>query len=281
MSNIIQEMGIKTLEHVTLRAIEDDVFGRREVEKGEPILFFEEIQIAQLTENAKLVAARGGFMNQPRIVWEDRQNTIFSFQNGTLNQVSLNLLLEGDLLDKDGGQLIPFAQKIETDDSGIAALAYEPVILPDHKMFVFFYAADNIQAKVPAADYQISVDNNGNVKIIFNSEKPQYANTIFMVEYYFEEQTELRNYTLAKERVNNTYFLEATFQLKDENTGTLHTGLLEMPKVKVLSNINLRLGERADPTVGTFNVVAMPDSSEDYDAIICKVTYIDRDIYEY
>jgi hypothetical protein len=33
-----------------------------------------------------------------------------------------------------------------------------------------------------------------------------------------------------------------------------------MPKVRVVSNINLRLGERADPTVSTFNIVGLPET---------------------
>jgi hypothetical protein len=44
---------------------------------------------------------------------------------------------------------------------------------------------------------------------------------------------------MNRERKPQLYTLEATFYLKDENDGALHTGVLEMPKVSIMSNINL------------------------------------------
>ena len=84
---------------------------------------------------------------------------------------------------------------------------------------------------------------------------------------------------MNRERKANLYSLEATFYLKDENDGLLHTGILEMPKVYIMSNINLRMGERADPTVGTFRIVAMPDMLDDVADTVCRITYLDEDIY--
>jgi hypothetical protein len=67
--------------------------------------------------------------------------------------------------------------------------------------------------------------------------------------------------------------------LKDENDGALHTGVLEMPKVSIMSNINLWMGERADPTVGTFRIVAMPDELEGHSDTVCRISYLEDDIY--
>lgn len=75
--NFLQEMGIKDLEHVVLKAKQRMSLGRRTYEPGEPILYFENIQIAVLSENTRMVAAQGGYLNQPRVVWEDRDNTTF------------------------------------------------------------------------------------------------------------------------------------------------------------------------------------------------------------
>jgi hypothetical protein len=83
---------------------------------------------------------------------------------------------------------------------------------------------------------------------------------------------------MARERFTNLYTLEATFLMKDENEGLYHTGLLRMPKVRVVSNINLRMGERADPAVSTFNIIAIPESQGDREATVCEVLYLDDDI---
>ena len=83
--DFLQEMGIKDLEHVVLKARDYITLGKRTYEPGEPILYFDNIQIALLSENTRLVAAQGGYLNQPRVIWEDRDNTTFQFSNGNIN----------------------------------------------------------------------------------------------------------------------------------------------------------------------------------------------------
>lgn len=61
--NIIQEMGIKDLEHVVLKAKEPMILGRKSFKPGEPVLYFRNIQIALLSEDTRVIAAQGGFLN--------------------------------------------------------------------------------------------------------------------------------------------------------------------------------------------------------------------------
>ena len=63
-----------------------------------------------------------------------------------------------------------------------------------------------------------------------------------MCDYYFTYDNNNIIYQLKRERFNNLYFLEATFFMKDENDGLLHSGLLIMPKIRIISNINLKVG---------------------------------------
>jgi len=51
-----------------------------------------------------------------------------------------------------------------------------------------------------------------------------------------------------------------------------------MPKVRVVSNINLRLGERADPTVSTFTVIGLPETVGDNKNLIMQITRLGQDI---
>ena len=51
-----------------------------------------------------------------------------------------------------------------------------------------------------------------------------------------------------------------------------------MPKVRIVSNINLRLGERADPTVSTFNIVGLPETVGDKKNMILEIVRLDEDI---
>ena len=83
---------------------------------------------------------------------------------------------------------------------------------------------------------------------------------------------------MEKERFNGTFLLEAKFYTKDENDGLNYTNIITMPKVRVVSNINLRLGERANPTVSVFNIIAMPEKTEDSESAILKIIHLDEDL---
>ena len=51
-----------------------------------------------------------------------------------------------------------------------------------------------------------------------------------------------------------------------------------MPKIRITTNINLRLGERVDPTVSVFNIIAMPQSQEESSNLLMKMTRLGEDI---
>jgi hypothetical protein len=74
------------------------------------------------------------------------------------------------------------------------------------------------------------------------------------------------------------FILEAKFYSKDENEGQNYTNILYMPKVRIVSNINLRLGERADPTVSTFNIIGLPETDGEYKNLIMRITHLGQDI---
>ena len=263
--NFIQEMGIKELEHVVLKAKTSLVIGDHIFEPGEPILYFRNIQIAMLSEDNRVISARGGYKNPPLVIWEDRHDLTFAFSNGTINQNSLGLLLGVNAL-KTNQIYIPHQEIVEVEN-GIAYLSYLPAA--NKPQFFKSFEAENIQRAI----HPIHQD-----KKMLQFNKDENIKTI-MADYYFLPKSGGLIYTMAQEKRSNLYTLEATFYLKDENEGLLHTGVLEMPKVYIQSNINLRMGERADPTVGTFRIVAMPDRLDDNPDVICRITYLDEDIY--
>ena len=264
---ILQELGIKDLERVCLKTREEVAFGDRVLEAGEPVLYFENIQIGLLSEQINPVMARGGWGNKPLVIWEDRKETMFSFTNGTLNTTSFNLLLNAHMLQAKKEEPLFYVEDLIIDDWGNIFLKYSPE-LKNKKAFFYIYDYDNLQERI------IPISINGN-KVSFNKE---YSGKVVRCDYYFYHEKETILYSMARERFTNLYTLEATFLMKDENEGLYHTGILRMPKVRVVSNINLRMGERADPSVSTFNIIAIPESQGDREGIVCEVLYLDDDI---
>lgn len=278
---LIQDFGVKELEYVVLKAKHTMNLGTKTFRPGEPVLYFRNIQIAMLSENNRVIAARGGYKNPALVIWEDRQDTTFAFSNGTINQHSLGLLLGVNALQKND-VYVPYSELINFDmpeayNSPIEiSLSHTPAA--DKKQFFTAFDVENIQPNLTF----ITEQQDNKIRLIPNNleyaDKDIQINSI-MADYYFQPKNGGLIYTMAQEKKSNLYTLEATFYLKDENDGLLHTGILEMPKVYIQSNINLRMGERADPTVGTFQVVAMPDRLDKNTDVICRITYLDEDIY--
>jgi len=99
-----------------------------------------------------------------------------------------------------------------------------------------------------------------------------------VIDYYYKYDDTALLYTVQKERFNGLFTLEGKFYSKDENEGLDYTNLLYMPKVRVVSDINLRLGERADPTVGTFNIIGLPVNTNENTGLIVEITRLNSDI---
>jgi hypothetical protein len=102
----------------------------------------------------------------------------------------------------------------------------------------------------------------------------------YIVDYYYEYGEEALIYTIEKERFNGLFSLEGKFYSKDENEGRNYTNIIYMPKVRVVSDISLRLGERADPTVSTFNIIGLPETVGDDKNMIAEITRLNSDIDE-
>lgn len=270
---IDQYFGTKELYEVVLKANSPMNFGLRRIEAGEPVLYFDKITMSMLSENSRPILARGGWGNMPHVIWEDRSEVTFSFNEGVMSLTGLGILTSADVLNKprDGTLYIPkkegpFGPYYESKNRTFL-LSKTPSL--KKKIFCYLFDRDAIQKKV---DFTL----DGNLLTIHdNTSGGQYV-----LDYYYEYEKDKETliYLIEKERFNGTFLLEAKFYMKDENEGFDYTNILVMPKVRVVSNINLRLGERADPTVSVFNVIAMPEKTEDSGAAIMKIIHLNEDL---
>ena len=156
-----------------------------------------------------------------------------------------------------------------------------PVVYPEKKVFIFEYTRGREQKKVYGEllninnplgqSYFIAIHDDEGHRLKEDNGKQ------YVVDYYYEYGDEALIYTLAKERFNGLFSLEGKFYAKDENDGKNYTNLLYMPKVRIVSNINLRLGERADPAVSTFNIVGLPEFTG-RNSIIVEITRLGTDV---
>ena len=301
---IDQYLGIKELYEVSLKALEPMQFGERRVEAGEPVLYFNNIVMTQTSETHSDVFARGGWKNMPRVIWAERSEVRFALSEGVLSSISMGILLNAKMgyKSKEQRMLVPrregpmeLKEYVTQDENNEDVVHYYmpvkewPTEYPEKKTFIFEYDRDVVQRKVYGKRLRnrhedpfepmketpcIEVFQDRDCTIAAN------PNHKYLIDYYYEFGDEALIYTIQQDRFKGLFTLEGKFYSKDENEGKNYTNLLYMPKVRVVSDISLRLGERADPTMSVFNIVGMPITTTDRKNMILEITRLNDDIDE-
>jgi hypothetical protein len=286
-----QYFGIKELSEVVLKAHDPMRFGSRYLEAGEPVLYFEKVNMAVLNERQSTIMARGGWSNMPRVIWEDRSEVQFSLTEGVMSSISMGILLSASITEAKQSKeslLIPKREGPFELEDGCIYITHQPVLYPAKKVFIYQYERGVAQKKVYG---QLDPENNRYnsfldeteicIKVFEDKERTKQADATkeYIVDYYYEYNEEALLYTIQKERFNGLFTLEGKFYSKDENDGLNYTNLIYMPKVRVVSDINLRLGERADPAVSTFNIIGLPETvGNGKNNLIVEITRLGTDI---
>lgn len=271
---IDQYFGIKELFEIVLRAKTQMTFGDRIIEADEPVLYFEKANLGVLNENNHPIVARGGWLNQPHVVWDSRSEVTFSISEGVISSIGMAILLGTNLASRKENEAILVhkcygpvpIQRCTWDNSLHGFLLNEkPVMYPDKKTFIFEYNNDVIQRKAYGQLHERDTDFGKNYFVAIYEDKactiPAKINKQYLIDYYYEYRDEALLYTVSKERFNGLFTLEGKFYSKDENEGKDYVNLIYMPRVRVVSNIDLRLGERTSPAVAVFNMIGLPETT--------------------
>ena len=293
-----QRFGHKELYEVVLRAKQPMQFGDRYIEAQEPVLYFDNVNMSLLTEQNKPVFARGGFGNLPRVIWDERSEVQFQMIEGVMSAVGMSILLSANVTSQEETKPLqinikegplPIVDYYSVDIGGevkkfpCIELKHKPILYPEKKTFIFIYEREAIQQKIYGKLMEITDPlENIHYRLALSLDKnfttPAENNRNYVVDYYYKYEDEALIYAVQKERFNGLFTLEAKFYSKDENEGQNYTNVLYMPKVRIVSNINLRLGERADPTVSTFNIIGLPETVGEYKNLIMDITRLNTDI---
>ena len=294
-----QYFGTKELYEVVLRAKAPMYFGDRYIEADEPVLYFENVIMSVLNEDSRPIMARGGWENMPHVIWEDRTDITFQLQEGILSNLSMGILFNANVCKptkdkklyvnkREGPMEVEYhsqtEQEIENDIPPQAFIRIErmPIMYPEKKVFIFDWENNMPQRKIYGI-LQKEQDALGNYIIDLYDDKehnqPAQHTKQCLIDYYYEYENDALIYLVQKERFNGLFTLEGKFYSKDENEGKNYTNIIYMPKVRVVSDINLRLGERANPTMSVFNIIGMPENmGGNRKGLILEITKLDSDI---
>ena len=254
--------GIKELYDVSLRCTYPIEINGKTYLENESIIKFDKIQLAPITEGKIRVYASGGYGNSRLVDWEDTKEINFILSEGVISKIGLALLSNSKLTRKEKGEVlnISFNEKLETDEFGKAKTKYFPI---KNNTF-FIYDAINGEK---INEYAIE-DNTIITDFPFKE---------IIVDYTFEYTEEGEVLFIGKRLINGYLKLDGKMRWKDDSDGHIKTGIIEIPRVKLMSDLSMRLGKDASPYVYKFQLAGFPIGARG-NQYVCKIIILNNEI---
>ena len=254
------EFGLSELYEVVIKATYPIEISGRTLQPGETIAAFDKIQIANIQEIKKSVAARGGWDNRGWVYWDKTEEVRINFVQGIFSKTQLALMTNAKLISEAEGIGIPLTKRevLESDENGNITLS-EPAIDP-----IFVYDNSNgtklTYTKVDSTTLHISD-----------------AFVTVLVDYSYEYDDGCKVLTVGQVLTQGFLTLEGRTRVKDDETGQTHTGILYIPKLKLMSDLSMRLGKTATPQVGRLDAIAVPTGGR-RNTEVMRWLFLDDDI---
>jgi len=71
--------------------------------------------------------------------------------------------------------------------------------------------------------------------------------------------------------------LEGKTRVKDDTSGLITTGIIKIPKLKLMSGLSIKLGAQVNPVVGTFDAVGVPVEMR-HNSYVAEFCFLNNDI---
>lgn len=237
------EFGLKELYELTLKATYPIEIEGRVFEVGEVIARFDRIQIANFKEITNRVGATGGYDNRAQVVWEDPKEIQLSFSQGIFSKKQFALLNNSKLLKASDREIIKISEHFsgESDKDGRIKIGKEQI------SEVFIYNAKNYEKIKP-----ISINSLAG-EIVINQ---PYLDV--EIDYNYNYNNGFSSAVIGQKLTNGYLELEGKTRIKDDITGKVRTAILKIPRLKLISDLSMRLGREAGPIMANFNAVGLP-----------------------
>ena len=254
------EFGIKEMYQVVLKATYPIEIGDREIEEGEVIAYFDSIQLANFQEIKSYVTAHGGFDDRAHVWWETTKEVNFIMERGIFSKVQFGLLSNSNLVNINENEpiLIQTREEVESNEQGRFEIKHSTV------------------EKVFAYNKETGEKLNCTWVDLTHRQVPQpYTNLVVDYNYKYENGGSLVN--IGQRLIKGYLRLEGRTKIKDDVTGQTHTGIIIIPKLKLMSDLSMRLGENATPVVGQIRAKLFPDG-ERTDSRVIEMYFLNDDI---
>lgn len=254
------ELSFKELYEVSLKTTLPIEVSGNQLVAGETVALFDKIQIANFQEIKNVANAKGGFDNRSHIIWETTQEIKISFLQGVFSKIQLALMSNAQLIQNNGEQIIPInaRQKFESDEQGkvyIGRPLREPIFVYDcntgRKIENWELLGDSIQLEHP---YQSVV-----------------------IDYWYDYDNGCVTMKVGRPLTQGYLSLMGKMRVKDDITGKVKTGIIKIPKLRLMSDLSMRVGSDAIPQVGRLDAVAVPEGVRGQTKVM-EIIFLNDDI---
>ena len=290
--------GIKELYDVSIRLNSPLEFDGRKFNINETLLLFKTAEIADITERKSSVQARGGYHNNALINWETDKEMNFAISHGVLSPVSW-ALLSNSKIEMPKTKSVSYNEivyTIEDNDYCYVDLKYKP----NHCNCIMGAQGNPCNEPLPMGqrpELMLKPLPPSREKFIFVYDQETgrriddfeiYENRLFFkrpyrkvyVDYTFEYEDKTKVIKVGDRLFNGFLSLAGKMSVKDEMSGEVTTAILEIPKIKLSSNLSLRLGKNYDSsTVSDFFFTGYPDENVRREKqSVCRITFLDKEL---
>lgn len=254
------EFGLQELYGVTLKTTYPIEISDRTLAIGETVAAFDSIQIANLREVMNRAQASGGYDNRGLVYWETTKEVQLTLNQGIFSKTQLSVMLNAHLA-KTSPNTVTLIQReaIESDENCIVHLKYSATNRP-----IFVY--DLVTGK----PLEFTIQDNSHLIIGAPFKE-------VLVDYQYLYDNTAHTITIGKALTNGFLQLDGRTRVKDDITGQTHTGIIHIPKLKLMSELSMRLGRNATPIVGTLNATAVPTGDREHTTVM-EIVLLDDDI---
>jgi hypothetical protein len=254
------ELNFKELYEVSLKSTLPIEVSGTKIDPGETIASFDRISIANFQEVKSIASANGGWDNRAHIFWETTKEVKINFSQGIFSKIQLALMANAQLVNNEGEQIIPInkREEFESDEHGkvvIGRTLCKPV-------FVYEKATGK-----KITDLTLTADS-----ILLNK---AYESVI--VDYWYEYDNGCQIMTVGRPLTQGYLSLTGKMRVKDDVTGKVKTGIIKIPKLRLMSDLSMRVGSDAIPQVGRLDAVAVPEGGRGQSKVM-EIIFLNDDI---
>jgi hypothetical protein len=201
------------------------------------------VQISNFNEIKSRITAHGGYADRDHVFWEDTKGIEVSLSQGIFNALQFALLCNANMIYQKQGKTISISKQEELESNEEGNITFSKV--PVGEFFIY-----NKKTGEKITEYEV-IDEKS---VLIND---PYVSVIVNYSYVYGGDSQIL--TVGRRMITGFLKLEAKTRVKDDISGKVRTGILEIPKLKLMSDLSMRLGKNANPVVANFNFLALPD----------------------